>query len=273
MSKLIERLNKRLAPVVPPVNELTPYITQMNLFLELLTVESIRAQRPAPVVPPRPQPRAVPTPASPSNQRTILLYLIKKSDIDNPKEVESTSPGEFRWPEEPDKPTTGTPPCEFAMPGGQSPVAAEGSSADEVDTEPTWPREATSDILARMNTYKFVRIVNLEKLNLNERQGYERSIEKTNIACTVLSEGSSDTQELTEQPRDDTRRQEDTARFDWRVDLKDSSYRYDSLVETVGHTGQHGEVRPPHGTLSVGLMTTGLHQVRRPGRACRGGNG
>jgi len=173
----------------------------------------------------------VPTPPTPSNQRTIIQYLVKKSDIGTFKEVQPTSPGEFRWPEEPDTPTTGTPTSEFATPGGQSPETVEGGSVDEADTEPTWSREATSDILARINTYKYVRIVDLEEPasdDLTERQDEGGS---TNKHYTVLSERSSDTQGLNEQPRDVTVGQEDTARFDWRVDLKDNSYKYDSLVE------------------------------------------
>jgi len=61
VNKVLERLDQRLAPVVPPRNELAPYLAQVNKLLERLTVESIRTQRLAPVVPPRPQPRAVPT--------------------------------------------------------------------------------------------------------------------------------------------------------------------------------------------------------------------
>jgi len=116
------------------VHELAPYITQVNLLLERLTVESIRAQQPVLGVPPQPQPRAVPTAATPPNQRTILQYLVKRSDIGTRKDVEPTSPGEFRWPEKPDTPTTGTPPSEFATPGEQSPETVEGGSAYEADT-------------------------------------------------------------------------------------------------------------------------------------------
>jgi len=207
----------------------------------------------------------VPAPTTPSDQRTILQYLVNKSDIATYKEVEPMPLGEFRRPEEADTPTTGTPPSEFATPGGQSPETVKGGSADEADTvptwsrdetsdilarinttltvdgdsvyeadtRPTWSREATSDILSRINTYKYVGTVDLEKLDLNERQGHE---------------GSSDTQGLNEQPRDVTLLQDNTARFDWRVDLKDNSYKYDSLVEPVEHTGRGGDIRPPHGT-------------------------
>jgi len=95
----------------------------------------------------------MPIPATLSGQRTITQYLVKKSDIDTRKKVQPTSPGEFREPERPDTPTTGTPHSEFATPGGQSPETVDGSSADEADTGPTWSREATSDILSRINTY------------------------------------------------------------------------------------------------------------------------
>jgi len=55
--------------------------------------------------------------------------------------------------------------------------------------------------------------------------------------CTVLNE---DTQGLSEPLRDITLPKEGTATFDWRVDLRDHSLRYDSLVEPMGHTGQRG---------------------------------
>jgi len=161
---------------------------------------------------------------------------VKRSDIDNPREAEPTSPVEFRWPEEFDSTLTDTPPSESATPGEHSPETVVEGSADEADTEPTWRREATSDLLARMNTYKFVKIVDLEKLDLSERQSYERKsyeIENTTTACTVLSERSSDTQGPNERPRDVTLPKEDMARFGWRVDLQDNSYRYDRPVERL----------------------------------------
>jgi len=186
------------------------------------------------------QPISAPTLVTPSKQRTILQYLVKRRDLDNPKEVEPTSSEEFCWPEEFDATTTDTPPSEFATPGEQSPETVGEGSADEADTTPPWSGEATSDILARMNTYKYVRMVDLEKLDLNERHGYElykKSVEQTTTMCTVLNEGSPDTQGLSEQPRDVTPPKEDTVRFDWRVDLRDHSLRYDSLVEQTGQRG------------------------------------
>jgi len=79
-----------------------------------------------------------------------------------------------------------------------------------------------------MNTYKFVRIVDLEEPSsdvLTERQDAGESTNK------ALSYRSSDTQGLNEQPRDVTLPKEDTARFYWRVNLQDNSYKYDRLVE------------------------------------------
>jgi len=212
----MERLDQRPVPVVPPVTEFAPYITQVNSLLERLTVEIIRrAQRPAPVVPtpvavPIAQPIAAPTPVVPPNQRTILQYLVPRGPLDNLKEVTRTSPGEFCWPEEFDMTTTDTPPSEFATPGEQSPETVGEGSADEADTEPTWPRGATSDILSRMNTYKFIRIADLEKLDRNERRRYEQ----TTTACAVRNEGGSDTQGLSEQSWDVTLPKEfDTAKL------------------------------------------------------------
>jgi len=116
----------------------------------------------------------VPTPVKPPKQRTIPQYFVRKGALDSPKEGELTSPGESHWPEEHDFTTTDTPPGEFAMPEVSSPETVGRGSEDEADTGPTWPREATSDILASINTYKFVRIGDLEKLDQNERQSYER---------------------------------------------------------------------------------------------------
>jgi len=93
----------------------------------------------------------------------------------------------------------------------------------------------------RINTYKYVRIVELEEqksTDLTERQGNRGSTNEPDASLTVLREGRSDTQGPNEQPRDVTLLQGDTARFEWRVDLKDNSYKYDSLVKPVGHTEQ-----------------------------------
>jgi len=68
---------------------------------------------------------------------------------------------------------------------------------DEADTKTTWPRGATSDILAKINTYRFVRMGDLEK-----RQRYEMSVEQTTMECTVRNEGSSDTHGISGQPQD-----------------------------------------------------------------------
>jgi len=64
------------------------------------------------------------------------------------------------------------------------------------------------------------------------------------------------------QPRDVSMLQgDDPARFDWRVDLKDNSYKYDSLGEPVGTPNREGGDIQLHGTCSlygcrgVGRMT------------------
>jgi len=100
-----------------------------------------------------------------------------------------------------------------------------------VDTEPSWPTGATSDIPTRINTYKLVRVVDLEKLELTERHRYEKSVEQTAMECAVQSEGSSDTQGIGGQTRDDPRPRQGTAEIDWRVELRDHSLRFDSLGE------------------------------------------
>jgi len=169
---------------------------------------------------------------------------VKKSDTDTCKEVQPTSPGEFRRPEGLDTPTTGTPPSEFVTPGGQGLETVDGISADEADTGPTWSKEATSDILSRINTYKFVRLADLEeheRTDMTECQGEGRGTNEPDPSSTGLSEAKLNTQLPNEQPRDVTSLQgESPVKFDWRVDLKDNSYRYDSLVEPVGHTEQQG---------------------------------
>jgi len=211
---------------------------------------------------------AVPAPVTPSKQKTIPQYFVKKDARGGPREVKQTPPREFHWPEEHDFTTTDTPPSEFETPGDQRPETVGEGSADKADTEPTWPRGATSDILAKINTYRFVRVGDPE-----ERQPHEMSTEQKTMACTVRNEGKSDNQGISEQPRDVPRSQEGTAEFDWRVDLRDHSFRYDSLVEHGGHTGQHGEVKLSHATWEVGLRTTGPHQARGRERALRGGDG
>jgi len=196
-------------------------------------------------------PIAVPAPVTPSKQKTIPHYFVNKGALGGPRKVEQTPPGEFHWPEEYDFTTTDTSPrdSEFATPGTQSPETVGEGSADEADTKPTWPRRATSDILAEINTYRFARVGDLEK-----RQRYEMSVEQTTMACTVRNEGSSDTQAISEQPREVPRPQEGTAEFDWRVDLRDHSVRYDSLVECTPGTAKGGtpdsaeEVKQSHAT-------------------------
>jgi len=174
VNKIVERLDQHLAPVVSPFRELAPNITQVNILLEQLTVESMRTHRPAPVVPPRPQPRAVPTPETPSNQRTIIQFLVKRSDIGTCKEAQPISPGESRRSDGSDTPPTGTPPSEFVTPGGQSPETVDEGSTDKAETLLPWSREATSNIFSRINTLKYVRLVELkeqERADLTERQG------------------------------------------------------------------------------------------------------
>jgi len=171
----------------------------------------------------------VPTPVTPSKQRTIPQYFVKKGALGGPRERKQTPPGVFHWPEEYDFTTTDTPPSEVATPRAQSP-----ETVGEEDTEPTWPHGDTSDILAKINTYRFIGMSDLER-----RQRYE-SIKQTTMECTVENEGSSDTQEISGQTRDDPRPREGTAELDWRVELRDHSLGYDSLTEPGGNTGQRG---------------------------------
>jgi len=63
---------------------------------------------------------------------------------------------------------------------------------------------------------------------------------------------TSDTRGPNEQPSDVTLLQGDnTARFDWRVDLKDNNYKYDRLVEPMGHTQERGGGRTSHKTTAT----------------------
>jgi len=231
--------------VVPPVNEITPYINQVNVLLERLTVESIRrAQQPVPVMTPRPPPMAVPAPVcvpiskpsatppraasrpvTPSKQRTIPQYFVKKGPLGGPREREQTPPGIFHWPEEHDFTSTDTPPNEAATPRAQSPETVGEGSVDNEDTEPTWPLGATTDILAKINMYRLAGVGDLER-----RQQYTMNAEQTTRECAARNEGCPDNREASGQARDDPRPREGTAEFDWRVELRDHSLRYDSLT-------------------------------------------
>jgi len=92
---------------------------------------------------------------------------------------------------------------------------------------PLWSREATSDILSRINTYKYVRLGELggkERADPTERQSNGGSTDEPDTSFTGPREEKSDIQGPNEQPCDVTLLQGDnTARFDWRVDLKDNS--------------------------------------------------
>jgi len=93
----------------------------------------------------------------------------------------------------------------------------------------------TSDLLARINMYRVVRMGDLER-----RQHHEMSVEQTTMEHTVRDEGSSDTQKISGQARDDPRPRQSTAELDWRVELWDHSLQYNSLTELGGPTGQRG---------------------------------
>jgi len=123
---------------------------------------------------------------------------VEKSDIGTCREAQPTSPGESRRPDGSDTPPTGTPPSEFATPRGQSPERVDwganlterqgnGESTDEADTLPPWSKEMTSDILSKINTYKYVRLVELmgqERADLPERQGNGGSTDEPDTSST-----------------------------------------------------------------------------------------
>jgi len=179
---------------------------------------------------------AAPTPVTPSKQRTIPQYFVKKGALGGPREKEQTPPGTFYWPEEYDFTTTDTPPSEVATPRAQSPENVGEGSVKGEDAEPTRPLTATSDILARINkinTYRVERIGDLER-----RQHQEMSVEPTTMEHIGRDEGSSDTQEISGQAWDEPRPQ--TAELDWRVELRDHRLQYDRLTEPGGPTGQSG---------------------------------
>jgi len=94
--------------------------------------------------------------------------------------------------------------------------------------------------------------VEQERADLTERQGNGGSTDEPDTSSTGPREAKSDTQGPNEQLRDVTLLQGDnTAMFDWRVDLQDNNYKYDRLVEPVGHTEQRGGRRTPHSTTAT----------------------
>jgi len=105
---------------------------------------------------------------------------------------------------------------------------------------PTWSREATSDILSRINTYKYVKLVELvahteESAALTEPPGNGGATDEADTLPTWPRVAMADTQGPNEPPGNVPLPQRDnTAGFDWRVDLKDNNYKYDRLVEPGG---------------------------------------
>jgi len=112
-----------------------------------------------------------------------------------------------------------------------------------------------SDILSRINIYKYVRLVELEeheRADLTERQGNGGSTDEPDPSSAGPREAKSNSQGPNEQPRDVTVLQRNNAaKFDWRVDLKDNHYRYDRLVEPVQTPNREGGDIQPHGTCSL----------------------
>jgi len=188
-------------------------------------------------------------------QRTVIRYIVKKDEDGAHREsgaqptAQSTPPREALGSDGSD-----TPPSEGATPRGQSPAKVDGEgtsqsgphdegSTDEAETSHTWPREATFDthgprepscvpwpqrdntagfdILSRINTCKYVRLVEHveqteERRNLTERQGNGRSTGEADMLPTWPKEATSDTHGPNEQPSDVTLLKGDnTGRYNW----------------------------------------------------------
>jgi len=178
---------------------------------------------------PSTSPRVVPTPGAATKHGTIIKYLVhqypRAADIDKgaPREPrqQPTPPGEVLGPEGP-----GTPPREVATPRGNSPemvdwrAALHGcqidwGSASETEESPTRPMEdeqpSSSLVTEDADRYR------------------ESRAQPTPLESTPDATG------LDAQPRDAPTPQGDySAKFDWRVDLKDSTYKYDRLEGASG---------------------------------------
>jgi len=152
--------------------------------------------------------------------------------------AELTPPGEVLGSDGSD-----TPPSEAATPRGNSPetvnwrAALQGcqvnwGSASEADEPPTRPTEKQQPS---------------GPPSTDHTDGYRESrAQPTSLGSRPDATGP-DTQ-----PRDVTTPQGDyPAKFDWRVVLKDNTYRYDRLVEPVGPTERTGRRDMPYKTTAT----------------------
>jgi len=240
----IDNMLKGLGPYLAQRNELAPYLAQANRILERLE------QRLARVVSPLPHPRAVPTPITIAKQGTIIRYLVRKSDSTYRESgaqptPQSTPPRVALGPV-----GSETPPSEVATPRGQSPEMVDwrgaldgcqvdwgaASETDESSTRPT-ENEQTSDTSVTDDADRY----------------RESRAQPTPLGETPDANGPDAQLRGASPPHGDQ-----PERFDWRVDLRDSTYKYDRLVEPVGPAEQ----RVGRDTPFITTATLNLQPIR-----------
>jgi len=149
----IDNTLKGLGPCLAQINVLAPYLEQVARILERLERRERLELRQAPVVPPRPEPRAVPTPITTAKKRTLIRYLGRKDAHGTYREAGAQpTPQSTPLREALGSNGSDTPLSKVATPRGQSPEMVneegtsqscpnDGGSVSEADEAPTRPTE------------------------------------------------------------------------------------------------------------------------------------
>jgi len=220
---------KGLGPYLAQMNVLGPYLAQVNRILERLEQRLGPVGQPKPCAADRPdiQPRAVPTPVTVTEQGTILRYLVSKSETQTYRKsgAQPTSPGESRRSDEPD-----TPPSDVITPRGNSPEMVDWE-ADLNGCQVDWGGAGEAD--ASLTRPTETKQPDAPSAPDNADRLRESGAQPTPREATPDDGGPN------AQPSDAPMLQGDnTLRFDWRVDLRDNTYKYDRLLEPVGPAEQ-----------------------------------
>jgi len=177
----------------------------------------------------------------------VVRYSVKKYDEQAHREagVRSTPPIETVGSDESD-----TAPSGGATPRGPSPAREDEAGAsqsgprdegstDEAETWHTAPMpyyQGAAACMSRINTYYNVRLADIVGADPTEQQGTGGGTGTTDSMPVWPMESTPDDHTSDKQPSDTL--QGAAGRYNWRADLTDNTYRYDTLVEPPGLDGR-----------------------------------